>query len=382
VSPARVLVDGDVVADGITQAPTPSTAFFGFGAEVPPVSLKLDAGRSYEVVIEIVVEKLMMFGGLDLRVRAPIPVDAMQQAVSAASDADVAIVVVGTNDDWETEGEDRTSLTLPGEQDELVRAVQAANPRTIVVVNTGAPVAMPWIDDVPAIVQSWLGGQEMANALVDVLTGASDPGGRLPTTFPRRIEHTPSYGNFPGDNGQVPYAESIFVGYRWYDSRHLPVLFPFGHGMSYTTFEIGQPALSASSIAVGEPLEVQVTVTNTGDRRGSHVVQCYVRPHGSRIVRPDKELKAFRKVTLDPGESTSVTLALDERAFAYWDPAQPEWPQVRGRQADTLPQLQAQERRTDPGWTIEPGTYDVIVANSALEIVTATPIELIAKDQT
>jgi beta-glucosidase len=339
----------------------------------------LEAGRAYRVEIEFVVRHVMMFGGADLRVRAPFPIDAMQRAVAAAAGADVAVVVVGTNDDWETEGEDRTTLALPGEQDALVFAVAAANPRTVVVVNTGSPVTMPWVDDVPAVLQSWLGGQEMADALVDVLTGDADPGGRLPTTFPLRIEHTPSYGNFPGDNGEVLYAEGLFIGYRWYDSRHLPVLFPFGHGGSYTTFGVSAPVLRNTSVAVGDLVTVDVTVTNTGDRAGSHVVQCYVRPHGARIVRPDKELKAFAKVVLDPGASTTVSLVLDERAFAYWDPAQPEWPALRARQAPTLPQLQLEERRTEPGWTVEAGHYDVVIANSATDVVGVAVLERTAR---
>ena len=375
-----MLIDGDVVADGITVPPPNGTAFFGFGAAVPPAKIQLVAGQAYSVVIELVVDDAeRMFGGADLRVGTPFPADAMERAVAAAASADVAVVVVGTNDDWETEGEDRTTLALPGRQDELVRAVVAANPRTVIVVNTGSPVALPWVDEVPAIIQSWLGGQEMADALVDVLRGDTDPGGRLPTTFPLCIEHTPSFGNFPGDNGQVPYAEGIFIGYRWYGSRNLPVLFPFGHGLSYTTFEIGEPVPSSASVGVGETISVTVPVTNTGSRRGSHVVQCYVRPHQSRIVRPEQELKAFRKVTLDPGETTTVELELDARAFAYWDPAQPEWPHLLAAQARTLPQLQTQQRATEPGWVVEPGSYDVVIANSATDIAAAITIELIAK---
>ena len=377
VSPSRVLLDGVLVADGITERPAPGAAFFGFGATVPPAIVELEAGRGYDLVVEVVVQRVMMFGGLDLRVRAPFPDDAMERAVEAAAAADVAIVVVGTNDDWETEGEDRTTLSLPGAQDDLVAAVLAANPRTVVVVNTGAPVAMPWATDAPAIVQSWLGGQEMADALVDVLTGDADPGGRLPTTFPVRVEHTPSFGNFPGDNGRVVYAEGVFMGYRWYDSRALPVLFPFGHGGSYTTFEVGAPAVSATSVAVGEAVTVEVTVTNSGDRPGSHVVQCYVRPHGSRIVRPVQELKAFRKVVLEPGATERVALTLDARAFAYWDPAQPEWPSLRDAQARTLPQLRNQQRRTEPGWTVEPGRYDLVIARSATEVDAVAHVELV-----
>jgi beta-glucosidase len=378
VTPSRLFVDGELVADGVTERPTPGTRFFGFGAAVPPATMTLEAGRAYELRVELVVESVSMFGGVDLRVTAPYPDDALEQAVAAARGADVAVVVVGTNDDWETEGEDRTFLGLPGEQDALVSAVAAVNPRTVVVVNTGSPVTMPWVHEVPAIVQSWLGGQEMADALVDVLTGAADPGGRLPTTFPLRVEHNPSFGNFPGDNGQVPYAEGVFIGYRWYESRALPVLFPFGHGLSYTTFDVGEPVLSADSAVVGDTVTVDVTVTNTGTRRGSHVVQCYVRPKQARIVRPDCELKAFAKVTLDAGESTTVTLTLDSRAFAYWDPAQPEWPELRARQASTLPQLQRQERRTDPGWTVEPGTYEILIGNSVADLAAANEVELIA----
>ncbi len=374
VSPTRVLVDGVVVVDGVTEKPPVGTGFFGFGADVPPSFVNLTRGRPCEVVVELIADRVMMFAGMDLRVRAPQPDGALEQAVAAAKAADVAVVVVGTNDDWETEGEDRTTIALPGDQDELVAAVLAANPRTIVVVNTGAPVLLPWAGDAPAMLQSWLGGQEMADALVDVLTGAVDPGGRLPVTFPLAIEHTPSFGNFPGDNGQVVYAEGIFVGYRWYDSRTLPVLFPFGHGLSYTAFEVGRPV--AASVVAGETVTVEVPVTNIGDRRGSHVVQCYVRPHGSRVVRPEKELKAFTKVTLDPGETTTVTLELDDRAFAYWDPAQPEWPELRAAQAATMPQLQQQERRTEAGWTVEPGRYDIVIANSATDLVATTSIEL------
>lgn len=235
---------------------------------------------------------------------------------------------------------------------------------------------MPWADEVPAIVQTWFGGQEMADALVDVVTGVADPGGRLPTTFPRRIQHTPAFGNFPGDNGEVHYAESILMGYRWYDTRQVPVLFPFGHGLSYTSFDIGQPVPSPANPALGETVTVAVPVTNTGLRRGSHVVQCYVHPHQARILRPEKELKAFAKVTLDPGQTTTVTFALDERAFAYWDPAQPEWPALQAHTAATLPMLQHQLRRTDPGWTVESGSYDIVVAHSSASPAATVTVEI------
>ena len=182
--------------------------------------------------------------GVRIGLRPPVAADAIGSAVAIAARADAAIVVVGTNPQWESEGHDRTTMDLPGAQDELIARVIAANANTAVVVNTGSPVTMNWADSTPAIVQGWFGGQEMAGALVDVLFGDTDPSGRLPTTVPVRMEHNPSFGNFPGENAEVRYGESIFVGYRWYDARELPVRFPFGHGLSYSTFEIGAPAIT------------------------------------------------------------------------------------------------------------------------------------------
>ena len=187
-------------------------------------------------------------------------------------------MVVGTNDDWESEGHDRTTLTLPGEQDELVRRVVAANPNTVVVLNTGAPVTINWPDGPRALLQAWFGGQELGHAVVDVLTGEAEPGGRLPTTYPVRLEDSPSFGNFPGEFGEVRYGEGVLMGYRGYEARRMPVRFPFGHGLSYTTFEIGAPTLSRAEGGGAGEVTLTVPVTNTGSRRGSEVVQCYVAP--------------------------------------------------------------------------------------------------------
>ncbi len=382
VTPGRVLVDGNLIVDGISDPPERGSAFFGHGSEPLTADLELVAGTDHRIVIEMIHDRPLGMCGLDLRLMPPVPDDMMERAVTVAAGADVAVVVVGTNDDWETEGEDRTTLALPGQQDELIEAVVAANPRTVVVVNTGSPVTMPWVDSAPAIMQGWLGGQEMADALVDVLIGDTDPGGRLPTSLPLCLEHNPSFGNFPGDNGRVLYGEGVFVGYRWYDSRRLPVLFPFGHGLSYTSFEIGRPVvahdgpISIDDLMAGRQLTVTVPVTNTGDRWGSHVVQCYIHPHQAAVVRPDKELKAFAKVALEAGASTTVTLTLDHRSFAYWDPAQPEWPELRARTATTLPQFQGQDRRTEPGWTIEAGRYDIAVGHSVADLAHIVDLEL------
>ena len=262
---------------------------------------------------------------LDLRVNEPIPDDLITPAVHAAKEADVAIVVVGMNDTWESEGHDRADIALPGEQEELIRAVTAVNPKTVVVVNAGAPISMDWRDDVAAIVQQWYLGQEAGNALADVLTGVVDAGGRLPTTFAKRLEDIPSMLNYPGENGEVLYGEGLFIGYRAFDKTKVEPLYPFGFGLSYTTFAFGAVSASADTIKSGQGLTVSVPVTNTGDRAGDCVVQLYVRDVESSLVRPEKELKGFKRVHLDAGASTTVELALDDRSFAFWDPAIHDW---------------------------------------------------------
>lgn len=319
----RVLLDGEVLLDGVTDPPGPGTEFFGFASAERLVEVELSAGTAIELVVEFTVAPDAFFlRGVKLGHRRPTPDDLLDRAVELAAAADAVVVMVGTNDDWESEGEDRATMDLPGRQDELVARAVAANPNTVVVVNTGAPVTMDWADDAPAIVQAWFGGQEMGHALADVLFGVAEPGGRLPTTFPVRLEHNPSYGNFPGEFGELRYGEGVLVGYRWYEARHLPTRFPFGHGLSYSTFTIGAPSVAAD----GEVVTVRVPVTNTGARGGVEVVQCYVAPPPSpTVTRPPKELKAFAKVPLEAGAATTVELVLDARAFAHWDPSADDW---------------------------------------------------------
>ena len=186
-------------------------------------------------------------------------------------------------------------MDLPGGQNALVEAVLDANPDTIVVVNAASPVAMPWADRVKAVLISWFGGQEMAGALADVLTGAADPGGRLPTTQPLQRRAQPVVRQLPGRERRGPLRRGRPVGYRWYDARHLPVRFPFGHGLSYATFEIGEPRVAAASFTPGSTLTVELDVTNTSDRPGFEVVQLYVEPPPSELVRPPRELRALRQ---------------------------------------------------------------------------------------
>jgi beta-glucosidase len=214
---------------------------------------------------------------------------------------------------------------------------------------------MPWAARARAVLVTWFGGQEMAHALADVLLGDADPGGRLPTTQPLALGHNPSHGNFPGENGEVRYGEGVLMGYRWYDARSLPVRFPFGHGLSYAGFEIGEPRLSADRFTPGSSLTVSVDVRNVSERRGSEVVQLYVEPPACELVRPPRELRAFAKVTLGPGETGTVALELGDRAFACWDPGDPSWESLLPR-AEVSPMIRSGERRrTSGGWRIDPG---------------------------
>jgi beta-glucosidase len=368
---ARLLVDGGVVVDGVTDPPPPGGEFFGMASDELTGTVELAAGQTVELVLEWAsrgdTSDLL---GAKVGHRPPTPDDLLERAVAAAADADAAIVVVGTNDDWESEGRDRESMDLPGTQDELVERVLAANPRTVVVVNAGSPVTLPWAERAPAILDVWFGGQEMAAGLAAVLAGDAEPAGRLPTTFPVLCEHNPSHGNFPGENSEVRYGEGVLVGYRWYDARRLPTRFPFGHGLSYTTFALGAPRVSGR-----DPVVVEVDVTNTGQRRGAEVVQCYVAPLAPRLVRPPKELKAFAKAWLDAGETQTVRLELGERAFAYWDPGDPDRAALQSRLAESPFTLEAGDAG-DPGWRADPGRYELHIGRSAADIAHVASVEL------
>ncbi|MET9631846.1 glycoside hydrolase family 3 C-terminal domain-containing protein [Lentzea sp. NPDC006480] len=233
----------------------------------------------------------------------------VQEAVAAARNAEVAVVIVG---DEATEGEDRASIDLPGSQDELVAAVTAANPNTIVVLETGGPVTMPWISSAHTVLEAWYPGEQGGNALVDVLSGAAEPSGRLPVTFPVNLASTPvrTPAQYPGVDGNPDYSERLQVGYRWYDASGTPPLFPFGHGLGYTTFSYSGLVPTASSVSFD--------VRNTGSRTGSAVPQVYV-GYPSAAGEPPRQLRGFSKVTLAPGESRRVTVELDRQAFAVWD---------------------------------------------------------------
>jgi len=225
----------------------------------------------------------------------------------------------------------------------LVKAVAAANPNTVVVLNTGAPVTMDWLDQVAAVSQAWYPGQECGNAIADVLFGDINPSGRLPQTFPKRLEDNPAFINYPGENGKVHYGEGIFVGYRYYDKKEIEPLFPFGYGLSYTTFAYGDLRLDGAAYDVPDQIRASVDVTNTGKWAGKEVVQLYVHDIRSQVIRPEKELKAFQKVHLEPGETKTVTFELSHAALAYYD--------------------------TDrKGWLAEAGEFEILVGSSSQDI--------------
>ncbi len=313
----------------------------------------------------------------------------IEAAVSAVEGADAVVLIVGTDEVWESEGYDRKSMELPRNQDELVRRVLSASPRGVVVVNSGSPIDLSWADRAAAVLQTWFGGQELANAIVDVLLGDSEPGGRLPTTLPICIEHTPAFGSFPGESSTVRYSESLLVGYRWYETRRLPVRFAFGHGLSYTSFEIGAPSLSASTLEPGGNMSIEVPVTNIGQRRGAEVVQLYVAPPdegrsrpGGRF-RPVKELRAFAKVWLDPGETTVVSLELNERSFAYYDIDDTDWPSLRPRMPATVfhhGRVPPSLHRSQPGWYVDSGTYKLCIGRSSADIAHVVEVEVTGGD--
>ncbi|HEY7072923.1 MAG TPA: glycoside hydrolase family 3 protein [Acidimicrobiales bacterium] len=373
----RVIVGGTTVLDGFADPPPRGSAMFGMGSVEVAAAVDLEAGTPVDVTVEFSTRAGREHGGLRIGWEAPDPPDQLERAVAAAAAADAVVLVVGTSGEWESEGHDRTTMDLPGRQDALVEAVLAANPATVVVVNAASPVTMDWAPSARALVQAWFGGQELGPALAGVLLGDSEPAGRLPTTLPVRLEHNPSYGNFPGEAGHVRYGEGVLVGYRWYEARGLPVRFPFGHGGSYTTWELGPPTPEAAELAPGGTVVVRVPVTNTGDRRGAQVVQCYVAPPAARVVRPPQELAAFAKVWLDPGETDTIELVLDERAFAYWSPSFPEREELAAR-GSQVPMSGAVRDGDGPGWRVDPGRYELRIGTSSADIAHVLAVEVTA----
>ncbi|HBE27970.1 MAG TPA: glycosyl hydrolase [Ktedonobacter sp.] len=321
---SRLSLDGQPVIENWTEQ-TSSGDFLGMGGKEKQATVTLEAGRAYLLMLELSKSADVPLGAVHLGCLPPMPADAIELAVAVASASDVTIVCVGFGGEWQSEGFDRPNMDLPGKQDALVEQIAAANPHTIVVLNTGSPITMPWLEQVEAVMQAWYPGQECGNAIADVLFGDSNPSGKLPQTFPVRLEDTPAYLNFPGENGKVHYGEGLFVGYRYYDAKKIAPLFPFGFGLSYTTFAYSSLSLSTQQIGPDDTCSVSVDITNTGQRAGKEIVQVYVRDQQASLQRPEKELKAFAKVQLKPGERKTVTLSIGRDALAYYDDLAREW---------------------------------------------------------
>ena len=318
VGKCRLFIHGDLIIDIHKD-----TSFGEWGSERAEISL--EAGQAHQLRIEYASQSGSFFQSLRVGCMQKIPDDSIQQAAALAAKCDVAIVFAGLTDEWESEGFDRPDMELPGDQAALIEQVAAANPNTIVVLNVGSPLNMSWLGNAAAVVQAWYLGQETGNAIADVLFGDVNPSGKLPTTFPKRLQDNPAYLNYPGENGQVLYGEGLFVGYRYYDKKDIAPLFPFGYGLSYTTFAYRNLQLSKPKFSARETIGFSVDVENTGSRAGKEIVQVYVRDTQSRLVRPEKELQAFAKVMLEPGETKTVEFTLDQEALSYYDPASKRW---------------------------------------------------------
>jgi beta-glucosidase len=327
-----------------------SEEFFGYGSIEATATIECTAGVPVPLAVKWSTATGNGFAAVRVGFRSPEPADLMDRAVAAAAAADVAVVMVGTNDEWETEGHDRTTMDLPGRQDELVRRVVAANSRTAVVVNAGSPVTMDWAaagdpSAAPAVLTSFFAGQEQAEGLVDVLLGITDPGGRLPTTIPKRLADHPAYLHHRPDHDSAGastqrYGEGLFMGYRGYDARELAPRFAFGHGLSYGVAEWGPPTASSTTIGPDGSVVVKVPVTAVGDRDATVVVQGYVAPVAPSAARPPKELKAWKKAVVAAGTTSELMVEFGPDAFHHWDTA-------------------------TAAWIVEPGEYDIVLASSA-----------------
>lgn len=298
----------------------------------------------------------------------------VNEAVEAAKSADVAIVFAGMPEGFESEGFDRKHLYLPGCQNELIDAVADANPNTVVILHNSSAVMMPWLEKVSAVIEAYLGGEAVGGAMFDIVTGKVNPSGKLAETFPLCIEDTPAYLNFPGYKGVVEYKEGIFVGYRYYDARKMDVLFPFGHGLSYTTFEYSDLEIEKSAIKDDETVNVSFKVTNTGKVAGKEIAQLYVAHKDSSVARAPRELKGFEKVELQPGETKKITITLDKRSFAYYDADANDWV-VEDKTYGIEVGASSRDIRLTGEIAVSPvkGTYKTVSLNSTIREIMSIP---------
>ncbi|KAI5807563.1 glycoside hydrolase superfamily [Peziza echinospora] len=341
--PGRLLVDGKVVISiwDRTKESERSEMFMAYASPEIRETVEMEAGRTYKVTVEAISRELdpipvdytaelyrdEVMDGSRVGFMEEVKEDLLGDAVALAKQSDIVVLVVGKNIEWESESYDMKTMDLPGDQDRLIAEVIKANPNSIVVNQSGTPITMPWINDVSTLLQAWYQGQELGNSLYDVLLGHVSPSGKLPVTFPKRLEDTPCFHNFPGENDKVTYGEGIYLGYRHYDKAKVEPLFPFGFGLSYTTFSYSAPRISKNVFAtVDDSIVVEVDITNTGPVYGKESVQFYVaQTTKPGLGRPVKELKGFDKVELQPGETKTARTVLDRHALAYYDDRKAAW---------------------------------------------------------
>ncbi|KAK5939464.1 beta-glucosidase [Knufia obscura] len=337
---AKLYVDGKLLIDNATHQ-TPGDSFFGTGTRDEISTMKLEKDNTYAVHIDFAtlptitfkVPGTTAFGAGGVRIGCERVIDykvELDRAVELAKSVDQVILCAGLNSDWESEGYDRTTMHLPPGSDDLIKAITAANPNTAVVIQSGTPVTMPWYHSTPSVLQAWYGGNETGNAIADVLFGDVNPSGKLPLSFPLRNEDNPAFLNYKSERNRALYGEDVYIGYRFYEKAKRDVLAPFGHGLSYTTFEMSDLKLNVDDTA-GE-MSVTVNVKNTGSHPGAEVIQVYVSQHTPSINRPPKELKGFTKVHLKKGESATATVKLSKKyATSFWDEGRDSWVSEKGK---------------------------------------------------
>ncbi|KAL2880327.1 beta-glucosidase [Colletotrichum sp. CLE4] len=360
---ANLYIDGELVIDNETTQ-RGGGSFFNVGTVEETGIKALVTGQTYNVTVKFAsgaaskvkdADGVVSFGGGGVRIGGVEVRDADQEirrAAELAKSVDQVVVCVGLNADFEQEGHDRPHMDLPGRTDDLVSAIAAANPSTTVVVQSGTPVTMPWAGSVSAIIQAWYGGNETGNSIADVLFGNVNPSGKLPLSFPVRVEDNPAFLNYRSDQGRVLYGEDVFVGYRYYEAVKRPVLYPFGWGLSYTTFKIDGLQVSHRVTDGDEKILVIVKLNNTGTVDGSEVVQVYVAPQHPSITRPGKELKGFSKTDVKAGQSAEVEIVLSKKyALSFWDEPRKQW-------------------------AVEAGKYNILVGTSSSETPLAATVEV------
>ena len=345
IGKCRLLIDGNELIDNWTSM-DPGEAFFTFGSASKKGVTNLQKGEAYKIEVQYKFEG--SFPAVYIGCQAPDEVDIFQEALETASHADDVILIVGTNSDWETEGNDRADFNLPANQNKLIEAILEANQNTVVVINTGSPIHMPWEKKAKAIIQTWFAGQEFGNALVDILSGEVNPSGKLPTTFPVKIEDTPAYKNYPGKNLQMNYGEKLLVGHRWYESNSIKPLFCFGHGLSFTSFNYQNLEVTTGSDFV---VTCKFEIQNTGDISGLEIAQCYVGFASPLPGEPYKTLQGFVKEEIGANELKKVEIKLGPRNFSFW----------------------SVETNT---WQIREGSYQILIGSSSENILLQANINL------